>query len=123
MTREFSIQLCNELSEIYNKSVAEGETPHGFVTSLVKRYEKCRDRKAIFFGPIAVTLLDKSDWNASWLIEDLRGGWGFSPLNLKIILKPDEIPTLEIVKRELQAQARHLRNQADDCDIAANLLK
>lgn len=123
MTQEFSIQLCNELSEIYNKSVAEGETPHGFVTSLVKRYEKCRDQKAIFFGPIAVTLLDKGDWNATWLIEDLRGGWGFNPLTLEINLKLDETPTLEIVKRALQARARSLRLKADDFEIAANLLK
>lgn len=123
MTQEFSIQLCNELSEIYNKSVAEGETPHGFVTSLVKRYEKCRNQNAIFFGPIAVTLLDKGDWNATWLIEDLRGGWGFSPLDLKINLKLNETPTLEIIQRELQAQARRLRHQADNFEIAANLLK
>lgn len=123
MTQEFSIQLCNELSEIYNKSVAEGETPHGFVTSLVKRYEKCRDQKAIFFGPIAVTLLDKGNWNAIWLIEDLRGGWGFNPLNLKINLKLNETPTLEIIQRELQAEVRRLRHQADNFEIAANLLK
>ncbi len=123
MTQEFSIQLCNELSEIFNKSVAENSNPHGFVTSLVERYEKHRNQNAIFFGPIAVTLMDKCDWGATWLIEDLRGGWGFNPLNLKINLKLDETPTLEIIQRELQAQARSLRHQADNFENAANLLK
>jgi hypothetical protein len=123
MTREFSIQLCNELSEIFSKSVAEGTTPHGFVTSLVERYENHRNQNSIFFGPIAVTLQQKDKWHSTWLIEDLRGGWGFSPLNLEMKLVPDETPTLEIVQKELQAQARRLRHQADDFDVAANLLK
>lgn len=123
MTQEFSIQLCNELSKIYNTSVAEGRDPHGFVTSLVERYKNRSEQGAIFFGPIAVTLQRKDDWNAIWLIEDLRGGWGFSPLDLKVTLKPNVTPTLEIVQKELQAQARRLRHQADNFDVAANILK
>ena len=123
MTQEFSIQLCNELSKIFNESVAEGTTPHGFATSLVERYKTHSEQGSIFFGPIAVTLRKKDIWHSTWLIEDLRGGWGFSPLDLEMELVPNETPTLEIVQKELQAQARRLRRQADNFDVVANLLK
>ena len=108
-SKEFKNQLPYILSESYNRTTP-GQKPFGFVLSIIKRYEEAYNKGAIFFGPIAVIPYNES--RTKWLIQDMRGGWGFSPINLDIITDGNT-PTLDIVSKELTNYARSLKNEAD----------
>ena len=109
ISKEFKNQLPYILSESYNHKV-QGQKPFGFVLSIIKRYEEAYNKGAIFFGPIAVIPYNES--HIKWLIQDMRGGWGFSPIDLDIITDGNT-PTLDIVSKELTNYARSLKNKAD----------
>lgn len=109
ISKEFKNNLPYILSEIYNKTLP-GHKPIDFVLSIFKRYEEAYNKGAIFFGPIAVIPQNEKHW----LIQDMRGGWGFSPLNLDIII--DGTPTLDKVSKELTNYARSFKNKADNIE-------
>lgn len=109
ISKEFKNQLPYILSESYNRTTP-GQKPFGFVLSIIKRYEEAYNKGAIFFGPIAVIPYNES--HTKWLIQDMRGGWGFSPIDLDIITDGNT-PTLDIVSKELTNYARSLKNKAD----------
>ena len=111
-SKEFNNQLPYILSGIYNRT-PPGQKPSGFVLSIIKRYEEAYNKGAIFFGPIAVIPYDES--HIKWLIQDMRGGWGFSPINLDIITDGNT-PTLDIVSKKIANYARSLKNQADNLE-------
>ena len=112
ISKEFKNQLPYILSEIYNRTLP-GHKPIDFVLSIFKRYEEAYNRGAIFFGPIAVIPYDES--HIKWLIQDMRGGWGFLPINLDIITDGNT-PTLDVVSKKITKYARSLKNQADNLE-------
>ena len=108
-SKEFKNQLPYILSDIYNRTLP-GHKPIDFVLSIFKRYEEAYNNGAIFFGPIAV--IPQNENHTNWLIQDMRGGWGFSPINLDIITDGNT-PTLDMVSKELTNYARSFKNMAD----------
>lgn len=112
MTREFIKELPYFLGEVYSKAVA-GKKPNGFVMSMFERFAEAHAQGAIFFGPIAV--IPQNSQHTEWLIKDLRGGWGFSPINLDIITDGNT-PTLDMVSKELANYARSFKNKADNLE-------
>ena len=107
--KEFENNLPYFLSGIYNATLP-GHKPVNFILSIFKRYEEAYNNGAIFFGPIAV--IPQNENRTNWLIQDMRGGWGFYPINLYIITDGNT-PTLDIVSKEITNYARSLKNQAD----------
>ncbi len=115
ISKEFKNQLPYILSEIYNQALP-GHKPVDFVLSLFKRYEEAFNKGAIFFGPIAVIPYNES--HIKWLIQDMRGGWGFFPINLDIITDGNT-PTLDIVSKAITNYAGGLKNKADTLESLA----
>ena len=93
------------LGDLYSKE------RHGFVESMFKRFAEAHAVDAVFFGPIAV--IPQNDRHSQWLIKDLRGGWGYNPIDLIVPTDPGVRPTLEFVCRELERYANDLRHKAD----------
>ena len=108
--KEFNDQLPYVLGELYANGV-KGKQASGFVFSMFERFAEAHAQGAIFFGPIAV--IPQNDRHSQWLIKDLRGGWGYNPIDLKIPTDPEVEPTLEVVCRELERYANDLRYKAD----------
>ena len=98
-------ELSFVLGDLYSKE------RHGFVESIFKSFAEAHAVDAVFFGPIAV--IPQNDRRSQWLIKDLRGGWGYNPIDLKIPTDPGVIPTLEVVCRELEQYTNNLRYKAD----------
>lgn len=109
ISKEFKNNLPYILSEIYNQTLP-GRKPIDFVVSIFQRYEEAYSKGAIFFGPIAA--IPKNEKH--WLIQDMRGGWGFSPLNIDIII--DGTPTLSNVAKALADYARSFKDKADNIE-------
>ena len=103
-------ELPYVLGTVYNR-IKEGSHGHRFVEDMLKSFAEAHAQGAIFFGPIAV--IPQNDRHSQWLIKDLRGGWGYNPIDLKIPTDPEVGPTLEVVCRELERYANGLRYKAD----------
>ena len=107
---EFKNQLPYVLGKLYANGV-KGKQPNGFVFSMFERFAEAHANGAIFFGPIAV--IPKDNRHSLWVIKDLRGGWGFHPIDLEITTDIGVDPTLEVVTKNLQRYANDLRCKAD----------
>ena len=115
--KEFKDQLPYVLGELYAN---KGKQPNGFVESMLERFAEAHAEGAIFFGPVAV--IPQNDEHTRWLIKDLRGGWGFHPIDLYIDTDPGVEPTLDTVHKGLVKYAQHLQFKADDVEKLANEL-
>ena len=82
-----------------------------FAMSMFERFAEAHAKGAIFFGPIAV--IPQDNRHSLWVIKDLRGGWGFHPIDLEITTDIGVAPTLEVVTKNLQRYANDLRCKAD----------
>ena len=87
------------------------EQCNGFAEDMFRCFAEADAVEAIFFGPIAV--IPQNDRHSQWLIKDLRGGWGYNPIDLKIPTDPGVAPTLEVVCKELERYANDLHYKAD----------
>ena len=105
--KEFEDQLPYVLGKLY----ANGVKGNGFVFSMFERFAKAHAQGAVFFGPVAV--IPQNAEHTRWLIKDLRGGWGFHPIDLEITTDIGVDPTLEVVTKNLQRYANDLRCKAD----------
>lgn len=115
----FLSQLPHVLAELYNDT-ATGEKPSGFVFAIIERFAEAHAKGAVFFGPIAA--IPQDGRNTEWLVKDLRGGWGFNPIDMYIYTDHGIVPTLDTVHKELVKYAQHLRSKADDVERLANEL-
>ena len=106
--KEFKDLLPYVLGKLYANRVKE---PNGFGFSMFERFAKAHTQGAVFFGPVAV--IPQNTEHTQWLIKDLRGGWGFHPIDLEITTDIGVAPTLEVVTKNLQRYANGLRSKAD----------
>ena len=102
-------ELPYVLGAVYNR--IKEESYYGFAEYMMNSFAEAHAQGAIFFGPIAV--IPQNDRHSQWLIKDLRGGWGYNHIDLKIPTDPGVEPTLEVVCRELERYANDLRYKAD----------
>ena len=93
---------------------------HRFATSILERFAEADAQGAIFFGPIAI--IPQNDRHSQWLIKDLRWGWGYNSIDLKIPTDPGVAPTLEVVCKELERYANDLRHKANCVKMLADEL-
>ena len=107
--KEFIDQLPFVLGELYN-GVKEKQ-PKGFVFSMFECFAEAHAQGAVFFGPVAV--IPQNDEHTRWLIKDLRGGWGFSSIDLPLVTNPGVEPTMEFVCKILKCYVSDLRYKAD----------
>ena len=117
--KEFKDQLPYVLGKLYANGV-KGKQPHGFVFSMFERFAEAHAQGAVFFGPVAV--IPQNDEHTRWLIKDLRGGWGFSPIDLPLLTDPGVEPTMEFVCKILRGYASDLRYRADYVETLTNEL-
>ena len=108
--KEFKDQLPYVLGKLY-ANVVKGKQPNGFVFSMFERFAEAHAQGAFFFGPVAV--IPQNDIHTRWLIKDLRGGWGYNPIDLYFTTDPEVEPTLDIVCKELTIYNQSLRRKAD----------
>ena len=108
---DFKSQLPYVLSSIYGQTPSKDKPSNSFVLTIFERYEKANADGAIFFGPIAA--IPQNDRHSEWIIKDLRGGWGFHPIDQPLTTDPGIEPTLEFVCRILRRYANDLRCKAD----------
>ena len=101
-------ELPYVLGTVYNRIK---EDSNGFAENMLKSFAEAHAQGAIFFGPIVA--IPQNDRHSQWLIKDLRGGWGYNPIDLKISTDPGVDPTLEVVCRELERYANDLRYKSD----------
>ena len=90
----------------------KGLPSYRFVESMLERFAEAHAQGAFFFGPVAV--IPQNDEHTRWLIKDLRGGWGYNPLDL--YFTDPEDPTLDRVCKELTIYERRLRCKADSVE-------
>ena len=117
--KEFINQLPFVLGELYANGV-KGKQPSSFVFSMFERFAEAHAQGAVFFGPVAV--VPQNDEHTQWIIKDLRGGWGYYPINLYIDTDPGVEPTLETIHKKLVRHTQSLRSEADDVEKLANEL-
>ena len=111
LEKKFS-NLKSELPYVLGRVYSgKGRYDYRFAMSMFERFAEAHAQGAIFFGPIAV--IPQNDRHSQWLIKDLRGGWGYNPIDLKIPTDPGVDPTLEVVCRELERYANDLRYRSD----------
>ena len=101
-------ELPYVLGRVYS---GKGRYDYRFAMSMFERFAEAHAKGAIFFGPIAV--IPQDNRHSLWVIKDLRGGWGFYPIDLPLITDPEVEPTLELVCRILRRYANDLRCKAD----------
>ena len=111
--KEFIDQLPFVLGELCANGV-KGKQPTGFVFSMFERFAEANAKGAFFFGPVAV--IPQNDEHTQWLIKDLRGGWGYNPIDLYFTTDPEVDPTLERVCKELTIYRWRLRSKADSVE-------
>ena len=111
LEKKFS-NLESELPYVLGRAYSmKGRHDYRFVESMLERFAEAHAQGAVFFGPIAV--IPQDDRHSLWVIKDLRGGWGFHPINLEIATNTGVDPTLEVVTKELHQHANDLRCKAD----------
>ena len=111
LEKKFS-NLESELPFILGNAYSKkGRHSYRFVESMLERFAEAHAQGAVFFGPVAV--VPQNDERTQWIIKDLRGGWGFSPIDLPLITKPGVEPTLELVCKILRCYTSDLRCKAD----------
>ena len=111
--KEFIDQLPFVLGELYANGV-KGKQPKGFVFSMFECFDEANAQGAFFFGPVAV--IPQNDEHTRWLIKDLRGGWGYNPLDLYFTTDPEVDPTLDRVCKELTIYRGRLQHKADSVE-------
>ena len=89
----------------------KGRHDYRFVESMLERFAEAHAQGAVFFGPVAV--IPQNDGHSEWIIKDLRGGWGFHPIDQPLTTDPGVEPTLEFVCKILRRYANDLRCKAD----------
>ena len=99
------------LGNAYSK---KGRHSYRFVESMLERFAEAHAQGAVFFGPVAV--VPQNDERTQWTIKDLRGGWGYNPINLDFSTDPGVDPTLDRVCKELTTYRCHLRCKADNVE-------
>ena len=117
---DFKSQLPYVLSSIYGQTPSKDKPSGSFILTIFERYEKANAEGAIFFGPIAA--IPQNSRYTKWLVKDLRGGWGFNPIDMYIYTDPGTDLTLDTIHKELIRYAQHLRSKADDVEKLANEL-
>ena len=104
--------LESELPYVLGRAYSrKGLYDYKFAESMLERFAEAHAKGAIFFGPIAV--IPQDNRHSLWVIKDLRGGWGFHPIDLEITTDIGVDPTLEVVTKNLQRYANDLRCNAD----------
>ena len=111
--KEIINQLPFVLGELYANGV-KGMQPKGFVFSMFEDFAEANAQGAFFFGPVAV--IPQNDEHTQWLIKDLRGGWGYNPIDLYFTTDPKVDPTLDRVCKELTIYERRLRCKANSVE-------
>ena len=115
LEKKFS-NLESELPFILGNAYSKkGRHSYRFVESMFERFAEAHAQGAVFFGPVAV--IPQNDRRSEWIIKDLRGGWGFHPIDQEITTDPGVEPTLEFVCKILRSYAKDLRCKADLIDV------
>ena len=115
LEKKFS-NLRSELPYVLGRVYSgKGRYDYRFAMSMFERFAEAHAKGAIFFGPIAV--IPQNDKHSEWIIKDLRGGWGFHPIDQPLTTDPGVEPTLEFVCKTLRRYANDLRCKADIIDI------
>ena len=111
LEKKFS-NLRSELPYVLGRVYSgKGRYDYRFAMSMFERFAEAHAKGAIFFGPIAV--IPQDNRHSLWVIKDLRGGWGFHPIDMEITTDIGVDPTLEVVTKNLQRYANDLRCKAD----------
>ena len=104
--------LESELPYVLGRAYSrKGLHDYRFVKSMLERFAEAHAQGAVFFGPVAV--IPRNAEHSEWTIKDLRGGWGFHPIDQPLTTDPGVEPTLEFVCRILRRYANDLRSKAD----------
>lgn len=77
------------------------------ILDIVNRFSTCTDASITVFGPIAAI-----PNNGSYILRDLRHGWGYKPLNLEY---KGEL-TKDAIKAFLKSKVNVYRDSADQID-------
>ena len=101
-------ELPYVLGRVYS---GKGRHDYRFAMSMLERFAEAHAQGAVFFSTVAV--IPQNDRRSEWIIKDLRGGWGFHPIDLPLITGPGVEPTLEHVCKILRRYANDLRYKAD----------
>ena len=111
LEKKFS-NLESELPYVLGSAYSmKGRYNYRFVESMLERFAEAHAQGAVFFGPVAV--IPQNDMHSEWIIKDLRGGWGFHPIDQPLITDPGVELTLEFVCKILRCYANDLRFKAD----------
>ena len=111
LEKKFS-NLKSELPYVLGNAYSrKGRYECSFIESMFERFAEAHAQGAVFFGPVAV--IPQNDKHSEWIIKDLRGGWGFHPINQSLTTDPGVEPTLEFVCKTLRRYANNLRCEAD----------
>lgn len=78
------------------------------ILDIVKRFSTCTDASITVFSPIAAI----PNNNGSYILRDLRHGWGYKPLNLEY---KGEL-TEDDIKAFLKSKVNVYRDSADQID-------
>ena len=78
------------------------------ILDIVKRFSTCTNASITVFGPIAAF----PNSNGSYILRDLRHGWGYKPLNLEY---KGEL-TEDAIKTFLKSKVDVYRDSADQID-------
>ena len=114
--------LESELPYVLGRAYSrKGRHDYRFVESMLERFAKAHAQGAVFFGPVAV--IPRNAEHSEWTIKDLRGGWGFHPIDQPLTTDPGVDPTLEVVCRILRRYANDLRCKADCVEKLNNELR
>lgn len=114
LEKKFS-NLKSELPYVLGRVYSEkGRFNYRFAMSMFERFAEAHAKGAIFFGPIAV--IPQDNRHSLWVIKDLRGGWGFHPIDRLLTTDPGVEPTLEFVCNILRCYANDIRCNADILD-------
>ena len=104
-------ELPYVLGSVYSKKERYN---YNFFESMLERFAKAHAQGAVFFGPVAV--IPQNAEHSEWIIRDLRGGWGFNPIDQPLTTDPGVEPTLELVCKILRRYANDIRCNADSLD-------
>ena len=109
LEKKFS-NLESELPYVLGRAYSRRHD-YRFVESMLERFAEAHAQGAVFFGPVAV--IPQNDRRSEWIIKDLRGGWGFHPIDLPLITDSGVEPTMESVCKILRRYTNDLRCKAD----------